>query len=207
MTRNFVTVLFAAACPWLALMLCLQQLAGWRGFTLRGGLLLSSAGVALAVLLIPIEGISIARWIAGINANFSIPLTAILTVAVCERVFARPVFAQVDWTACWSFGAIGGLALYPLALGLSSFDPYEWGWHFSPLFVIIAALTVWLIWKQNRFGFLLLLAATAFHLRLLESTNYWDYLLDPFYGCVSFVVLIRRLLSAGAHRRVQQGAL
>ena len=99
------------------------------------------------------------------------------------------------------------LALYPLALGLGSFDPYEWGWHFSPLFVIVAALTVWLTWKQNRFGFLLLLAAVAFHLRLLESTNYWDYVLDPIYCLVSFVVLIRHQLSADAHRRVQQGTL
>jgi hypothetical protein len=208
MTRDFVIALFSAACPWLALVLCLQHLAGSRGFTLRcAGQLLLTGVVALAILLIPIEGISIARWIAGVNANFSIPLTVILAVAVCERAFARSVFAQRDWTTCWSFGAIGGLALYPLALGLGSFDPYEWGWHFSPLFVIVAALTVWLTWKQNRFGFLLLLAAVAFHLRLLESTNYWDYVLDPIYCLVSFVVLIRQLLSVNAHRRSTRNSL
>ena len=108
---------------------------------------------------------------------------------VWERVFERSLLAEREWTTAWSFGAIGGLALYPMALGLGSFDPYEWGWPFSPLFVVIGALTVLLIWKQNRFGVLLVLAAVAFQLHLLESTNYWDYLLDPIYSLVSIVWL------------------
>ena len=63
------------------------------------------------------------------------------------------------------------------------------GLALQPLFVVIGALTVLLIWKQNRFGFLLVLASVAFQLRLLESTNYWDYLLDPIYSLVSIVWL------------------
>jgi hypothetical protein len=208
MTRQLLTPLFSAICPWLALVLCLQHLAEWRGFRARGaGLLVLTSVVALAVLLIPIQAIAIARWIAGVNANFSVPLTAVLAVAVYERAFARPVFSPADWTACWSFGAIGSVALYPLALGLSRFDPYEWGWRFSPLFAIVAALTGWLLWKQNRFGLVLLVAVLAFHLRVLESTNYWDYLLDPMYGLISIVALVRRLVSADARRRLQQGPL
>ena len=76
-----------------------------------------------------------------------------------------------------------------MAQGMGSFDPYEWGWPYSPLIVVIGALTVVLVWKQNRFGFLLVLAAVAFQLHLLESTNYWDYLLDPVYSLVSIVWL------------------
>ena len=41
---------------------------------------------------------------------------------------------------------------------------------------------------------LLLLAAAAFHLRVLESSNYWDYLLDPIYCLVSLAALGRRLI-------------
>jgi len=206
MTSPIVTELCSTASPWLALVLCLQRLMAWRGFNLRGeGQLLVAGGVALAVLLIPVERVAVARWISGINANFSVSLLAALIVAVCERAFARTWFSSRDWDACWIFGAVGGLALYPLALGLSGFDPYEWGWHVSPLFAIMAVLTGWLLWKQIRFGFVLLLAAAAFQLHLLESTNYWDYLLDPIYVLVSFVVLIRRPLSARAARRVPQG--
>src|SRR5262245_6634181 len=128
MTSPIVMELCSTASPWLALVLCLQRLMAWRGFIVRGGgRLLIAGGVALAVLLIPVERVAVARWITGINANFSIPLLAILVVAVYERAFARTLFSSKDWNACWIFGAVGGLALYPLALGLSPFDPYEWG--------------------------------------------------------------------------------
>ena len=197
MNQAAVAELFSAAWPWLVLTLCLQRAASWCGLTLRGSRrLLWPGAIALTALLLPVGGLTIARWIAGLSANFSIPFTGLLAAAVCEQVLARPILSQRDWDAGWIFGAIGGVLLYPLALGIGSVDPYEWGWRFSPLFVVAGALTVWLIWKQSRFAILLLLAAAAFHLRVLESSNYWDYLLDPIYCLVSLVVLGRRLISA-----------
>ena len=190
MIRASVVELCAAVCPWLALMWCLQRVARLIVPPLRGWTLLAVTGaIAAVVLLVPVQGLVVARWVAGLNANFSIPLTVMLAVIVWERVFERSLLSEPEWATAWSFGAIGGLALYPMALGLGSFDPYEWGWPFSPLFVAIGALTVVLVWTQNRFGFLLVLAAVAFQLRLLESTNYWDYLLDPVYSLVSIVWL------------------
>ena len=41
MNQTALTELFAAACPWLVLVLCLQQVASWCGLTLRGWRLLS----------------------------------------------------------------------------------------------------------------------------------------------------------------------
>ena len=194
MNLHAVTEWLSAVCPWLVLVLCLQRAVGWRGWMLRGwGLLLWPGAIALGVLLLPITGIVIARWVAGISANVSIPFAGMLAVAVWERAFRRRVFSLRDWDAGWSFGAISGLALYPLALGVGSVDPYEWGWRFSPLFVVMGALTGWLIWKQSGFGCLLLLAVVAFRLGLLESSNYWDYLLDPVYALVSFIAVGRRL--------------
>ena len=93
-----------------------------------------------------------------------------------------------------------GLGLYPLALGWGSFDPYEWGWSFSPLFVAVAVMTALLAWKQNRFCLPLLLAIAAYHLRLQESANYWDYLLDPVYCLVSIIALAWQTLA-----RARQG--
>jgi MFS family permease len=196
MTHDTAAVVFAGACPWLALTLCLQSAAGRRGARLSGLALLCASGTAaLALLMAPIGGTVIARWVAGLNANFSIPLTGLLVAAVWKRAFATPILSSAEWRTAWLFGALGGLALYPFALGVGSLDPYEWGWRFGPLFVVIAALTVWLIWKQNRFGILLMLAVAAFHLRLLESTNYWDYLLDPVFWVVSLVVIGRRSIT------------
>jgi hypothetical protein len=189
-----VVEFFSGVCPWLLLVWVLQRLANWSHATVRGWrLLLLSGACALGVLALPIDGLRVARWMRGVDAHFSIPLTGMLAAAVYEHAFARPLFSRQDWTRAWGFGAIGGVALYPLALGLTSFDPYVWGWRFSPLFLMSGAVTGWLIWRQSRFGILLLLAAAAFQFHILESDNYWDYLLDPVYCLASFAVLGGRL--------------
>jgi len=181
----------AAICPWLAVTWCLVQGARSLQLGLRGWTLLMMTGaIGAGALLVPIEGLAVARWVAGLSANFSIPLTGLLAVSIWERVFERPLFSGREWATAWGFGALGGLALYPMALGVGGVDPYEWGWPFSPLFVVVGALTAWLMWRQNGFGFLLLLAALAFQLGLLESTNYWDYLLDPVYSLVALGWLV-----------------
>jgi hypothetical protein len=126
----------------------------------------------------------------------------VLAVAIAEHALERTVFRTRDWTAAWLFGAVGVLVLYPLALGIGAADPYAWGWRLSPLFVVVGVITAWLIWTGSAFGVLLLLSAAALHLHLLESTNYWDYLLDPFYGLVSLTALGRRLAAGlqGGHQ-------
>jgi hypothetical protein len=194
MSAHIISEIFSALCPWLLLTWLLQRLATACGLRVHGWRLLWLAGVsALGILVVPIDGVRIARWIAAINANFSIPLAGLLVAAIWEGAFARPLFAPREWTSAWWTGAIGGLLLYPMALGISAVDPYEWGWQFSPLFIASSALTAWLIWKQNRFGIVLLLAIIAFHGSLLESDNYWDYLVDPIYCLTSFVALAGRV--------------
>ncbi len=204
MSHTAVTDLFSLVCPWLALVWVFQFLAGCCGLNLRGWGRISLTGlIAAGLLAVPVQGIAIARWVTGINANFSIPFTGLLAAAVCEKAFSRKMLSSCDWLAGWVFGIIGGLVLYPLALGWGKFDPYGWGWNFSPLFVAVATLTGLLVWKQNRFGLLLLLSVLAFRLRLLESTNYWDYLLDPVYCLVSIFAFGWRL-AARFHRPTPQ---
>jgi len=197
MSHTTLVEVYSAACPWLGLVWCLLRLARLVKPPLRGWSLLAVTGaVAAALLLVPVQGMVVARWIAGFNANFSIPLTVMLALTVWEHAPERSLLSEREWNTALGFGAIGGLALYPMALGLGSFDPYEWGWPLSPLFVVIGVLTAWWIWRGNRFGFVLLLAAAAFQLRLLESTNYWDYLLDPIYSLVSLGWLAGRLATS-----------
>jgi hypothetical protein len=204
MSRAIVIEVCAAICPWLAFVWCLQRVMRLRKLPFRGFTWLTLTGaIAAGVMLVPVQGLVIARWVAGLNANFSIPLTSMLALIVWEQAFDRETFSEREWTTAWGFGAIGGLALYPMALGLGSFDPYQWGWPFSPLFIFIAALTVWLVWRENRFGILLLLCAAAFQLQLLESTNYWDYLLDPIYSLVSLGWFVGRLVSTRSSRTMR----
>jgi hypothetical protein len=202
MTHSTIVEIFSAFCPWLVLVLCLQFGAVHCGVKASGARRLLVLGlIALGVLVAPIQGIPIARWVASINSSFSIPFSGLLAVTVWERAFAKKIFSARDWNASWMFGAVGGLVLYPLALGLGKFDTYEWGWSFSPLFAGIAVLTGLLVWKHNRFGLLLLLAIVAYYLRLLESTNYWEYLLDPVYCLIAVLILSYRLTKGCCWRR------
>jgi hypothetical protein len=195
MSHSTVVTLLSALCPWLILVRAGQGLLGPCGLKRLGWYRVLVPGlIAAGLLLLPVHGCSIAGWVRGVNANFSITFTGLLAVAVWEAAFGRKWFSKADWTAAWVFGSVTGLGFYPLALGWGSFDPYEWGWTFSPLLIAGAALTAFLLWKQNRFGLLLLCAIAACHLRLLESANYWDYLLDPVYWLVSVVALGWQLL-------------
>lgn len=197
MSHTTIVEIWAAICPWLAVMWCLVHVVQSLRLGLRGvALLVVTGAIGAAVLLVPIQGLVVARWVAGLNANFSVPLTALVAASVWERVFGRPLLSEREWATAWLFGAVGGLALYPMALGLGGFDPYEWGWPFSPLFIVAGALTAWLIWRRNRFGIVLLLAVFAYQLELLESANYWDYLLDPIYSLVSIGWLAGRLAAS-----------
>jgi hypothetical protein len=190
MTHTTVILSLGPLCPWLILLLGLQALAGVCGLKKRGwARLVLLVVVAAGLLQVPIKGTTVAAWVRGLSGDFSLPFTGLLVVAVCQHEFRRTLFSKADWTAAWAFGAIAGVVLYPMALGWGRFDPYKWGWRFSPLFVVSAVLTAALVWKQNRFGILLLLAVAACHLHLLESSNCWDYLLDPVYCLASIAAL------------------
>ncbi|NDC63295.1 MAG: hypothetical protein EBZ59_04750 [Planctomycetia bacterium] len=137
--------------------------------------------VAALVSLIPIDGLPLGRWLHGIDATFCIPFVAVLLDFVLEPLLRRQLFDDRSRRTASVFGAFGGLLLYPLALGLGPFDPYVAGWH-SPLVAGAAgAAGALLLWRNNRFGLALLAAGMAWRTGILESTNAWDYLLDPVY--------------------------
>jgi hypothetical protein len=191
---------FSFVFPFLLIAGLLQGIAGRSGRDLRGrGPALACCLIAAGVVLIPVDGLPLARWLIGFNANFSIPLTAILFAKVVEPFLRIRLLDDKALLTCWIFAISAGAALYPMALGLSRLDPYAAGWGFSWLFVVIFSLTVVLLAAKNRFAVVLMAAILAYNLRLLESTNLWDYLVDPLLVVVSCIGLGRRL------RRKAQG--
>lgn len=205
MSHTAVTVVFSFVCPWLALLRLLQFVASRCGLSVQGRLRsLGLAAVSLGILFLPVEGLPLARWLAGFNANFSLLFTGLLAVGVWEKSTGRRLFRARDWRTGWVFGLCAGLILYPFALGWSRFDPYSLGWHFSALFAAAGLLALVLIWRQNRFGFLFLFAITGYALGLLESRNYWDYLVDPIYWFVSIPALGLSLVPSGMNIEFQR---
>lgn len=195
MTASF----WSALVPWLLLVWLFLVLSGRRGVV--GGFVCAVA--AAAVLVFPWWGHPLPYWSRALLANFSIPTAGLLVVAVIGMVRRRPLFEPQDWRAAWIFGAVASFALYPSALGLGprSFDAYALGWPWlfwgqsGVLFGGVALATAFLLWRGNRFGFLLLAGLVAFSAQLQESQNLWDYLVDPLFGGFSILLVSRRLLS------------
>jgi hypothetical protein len=186
MNPPLASVVLSFLVPAMGLVLILASIARLVGFHPKAlgwcvGLVLFS----LAIVATPLSGMPLARWLAGVVDHWSVPSTALLASACIQRLFGFDLLQRKDRQAAWLFGALAGLFLYPLALGLGPFDPYGLGWYFGPLFVSVAAQTSVLILRGNRFGVVLALAIAAWHLRAVESGNYWDCLDDPFYFLVS----------------------
>ncbi|MBX9578576.1 MAG: hypothetical protein K2W97_08915 [Chthoniobacterales bacterium] len=121
----------------------------------------------------------------------SIPFFGLVAVVIYENFFKRKIFSARDWRAVWIFGVAASLVLYPSALGLTHIDTCSWGWSCNGLVAAVAVITIFLLWKKNAFGVLLLLALGAFAFQLQASANLWDYVIDPIYGVIAFGMMAK----------------
>lgn len=134
---------------------------------------------AMSVVWIPIRGIPLGGYPRGLLGDLSITTLILLAVSLFTALGGRRVLAPRSRTALAGWAAVAGVALYPQTLGLTRLDPYELGYRPRVLVLLVAGLVVW--WWWGRLGAALVLASgvAAFDLGLLESDNFWDYLLDP----------------------------
>lgn len=192
MSSLLIHQFYAAVAPWAGLALL------FIGRNPHTGLRRKIAAVLLAVIVlfvIPVWGWSIAAWLRVLEPNPSVTLTLLLLIALTSRLAGQPWFRRQDWNAAWVFGAVMTLVLYPMGLGLTRTDPYTWGWG-PVLPLAVTATATLLLLRGNRFGVLLLFPFAGWVLGIQESTNFWNTLVDPFYGAISLILtatlLIRR---------------
>jgi 4-amino-4-deoxy-L-arabinose transferase-like glycosyltransferase len=187
--RVYAFAMFSAcvALTWLASVALWRRPAADSGWTWRRAWL---PVVASALVFVPIHGLPLGRWVAGFNANFSIPLTIWMMLAATGRITGRRITGRRTTGGFVAFGAAAGLLLYPMSLGLTVFDPYSLGWSPAVLGLIVVAPCAVLVAKRNSFAIWLIVAMLAYDLRLLESPNAWDYVVDPFYATASLVVAV-----------------
>jgi hypothetical protein len=131
--------------------------------------------------------------LAAVIDHWSVPLLALLVAGVSKTFFGAELLRREDRQAMWIFGVVAGVILYPLALGIGPIDPFAYGWHFGPLFVLVGCVAMLLQWRRNRFGFVLLLAILAWLADVAESGNLWDCLTDPVFFFVSIGALVASL--------------
>ena len=116
----------------------------------------------------------LSAYVRGATGDLSIVTLLLLWSSVLPSARNTPLGFKVPI-------ALIAIVFYPLALGFGMVDPYAWGYGSlslliaSILFAIMCGLAGWTkgVWIFS-------LAIIAWAAQWHESTNLWDYLLDPF---------------------------
>lgn len=168
---------------------------------------LRMGGVAVLLLMglfVPVYGLTFSQWLRSVVGDLSVLTLLIFANILAQRLFNHSLLKSATRNKMLLVVALAGLAFYPLALGVSAFDPYRLG--YTPLLMsaalCIVSIYAWFSAKRE-LAVILILPIIAFNLHLLESANLWDYLLDPIlfvYAVVQWLVssLFPRLKKMGA---------
>ena len=186
------TVLLLAVALQTLLACCGQRPRGWW----------PAAWIAVAALGLarfPLGGLCVWHRLEGLQFNFSVPLTALLLHRFLTAAGAPPLLDRRALSAAWSFGLGAGLLLYASALRWAPVDLYAWGWG-GGLHIVLFVSTLLLLAWRSRFGTVLAAAALAYALRLVDSANLWDYVVDPLFLIVSGSALLARSVQRSARR-------
>ena len=166
---------------------------------------------AILLVFVPVEGLPLGRWLHGFNVVLCIPYVAMLLNFLTESWLSRPLLDERGKrTGLW-WGLIGGVLLYPMALGLGPLDPYTLGWQSPGVAIAAAGVGGFFLLRGNSFGYVLLAAGLAWQVGCLESSNAWDYLLDPVFCLLSASILfmqsLRTMLAASRLKKTLKAAV
>ncbi len=112
-------------------------------------------------------------YVRGVTGDLSVVLTLLLWSSLLPASKPTPMafkFALATIAFCF----------YPFALGLGMIDPYVWGYGSIPfliavlVFAVVCALANW-----TKGVWIISIAIIAWAAHWHESSNLWDYLLDP----------------------------
>lgn len=155
-----------------------------------------AALLAIAVLL-PFGGLPLAAYVRGVTGDLSITSLLLLTLALARPLSGwSPLDARAR-SVLLLFIVVAAAVLYPLALGTGFFDPYRLGYG-SPWLLgglLVVTLLAW--WRRLPvIALAIALAVLAWGVGWYESTNLWDYLLDPLLAIYAIGVLLKQAVQA-----------
>jgi hypothetical protein len=191
---GYIHLVMGCAGPLLAVSALLLQVLGRARAVWRWSVPLA----ACAVLSIPFfGGLSAAEHARAYVGDSSVTLVLLLGAAVWHGLRGREVLRRKDLAAVFLCTTAAGLVLYPLALGIGSWDPYELGYRPAALVAVLAVLAIAGRLRGYRTAVFVPIIILAWCAGLWESTNLWDYMLDPLlamYGVVWLMsALVRRI--------------
>jgi hypothetical protein len=162
---------------------------------------LISASVLSALAFIPIYEVSTVLRLKGLFADLSLTTLTLLVVWPVLRL-QKISLNNHDSAGLCTIVLLLAVTLYPMALGVGAYDPYALGFRPWALLTVIAALGVlatlrgYLVSKT-----IVVVVLIGYWLRVLDSQNLWDYLIDPILGIFAIIYLLRYLLRNGKLQR------
>jgi hypothetical protein len=140
--------------------------------------------LVLVALLIPLGGLPLAGYVRGAIGDLSITTLVLLVASLLRTQLGWPALPGRDKLLL--LVAIAAAGFYPLALGWGEYDPYRMGYGSYWLLAYLLGLGLLAAWKGFLAVTLVLAAAVlAWSAGWYESTNLWDYLLDPLVATYS----------------------
>jgi hypothetical protein len=159
-----------------------------QGVALRLALLIAIA----VILVIPFTGTRPVEALRATTGDFSITTLVLLITAAWRRIGDLPPLPWPQTRSTLLLVLVAAVLLYPAGLGMGQWDPYRLGFGLGlPLFAALAVVAA-LSLRHYLTAFAISAALLAFGLRLLESENLWDYLLDPWLTVYAIVKLAPR---------------
>jgi hypothetical protein len=154
----------------------------------RAGVLL----VALVVISIPLWGLSLSGFVRGITGDLSITTLVLLALALLRTLSGKVLLDEVNRHKTLQAFAIAAILFYPFALGFTMLDPYRLGYGNLWFMAALLGLSVWSSLRYSAFlAICIALGVAAWSVGWYESTNLWDYLLDPWLAIYVWAVQVK----------------
>ncbi len=156
------------------------------------------AAVITVSAIVPLSGLPIPLYIRAGFGDLSIVTQLLLGIYIINSltgIYSTPARKTAYLQLC-AFVLLTAAWFYPTSLGLTYFDPYRVGYitdqmHWVALgYFGLAALTLLLLGSSWTSG-ILCLATLSFTFGYLESSNYWDYMMDPVLTIGAFIFLAK----------------
>ncbi len=148
-------------------------------------------GALALTALIPFGGLPLAAYLRGAIGDLSITSLLLLLAALARPVLGRT--GAKPRAILLVLIVLAALILYPLALGLGEFDPYRLGYGDGGLLGALFILALAALWRGlHAIALGLALAVAAWGVGWYESSNLWDYLIDPFVAVYAAASLVGR---------------
>ena len=171
-------------------------------------------GGLLILAVIPFGSLSAAEFVRGISGDLSVTSLILLALFLVlprphsggranmgaetllyHRANIRPSRPPARGKLLM-LTVIAALALYPFALGISTFDPYRLGfgnlWFIAGLLVVV--LAAWMR-QYTLIALSISLAVLAWSVGWYESNNLWNYLIDPWVSVYALAALLKKSIS------------